>query len=107
MPFLKKLGTIDMSRFTTRIELYGEPSFKVYETLHAQMEQAGFSRTILYDGITYWLPNAEYSYEHATDTAHHVKDKAVAIAAKIWDDFGVFVTQTDVTRSIHNLKKVK
>ena len=32
-----------------------------YEQLHAAMQQAGFSRQITAaDGVTYWLPHAEY-----------------------------------------------
>lgn len=97
-----------MSTFTTRVELYGEPSYQTYKTLHEKMEAAGFTRKISFEGsnTVYWLPNAEYSIK-GVHTAEEIKNKTVIIAKTVWVDFGVLVTQTEVGRSVHNLKVVQ
>lgn len=92
-------------RFTTRVELYGDPSYETYKSLHAEMESKGFSRQIKFDKITYWLPNAEYTISKSDATQHQIKDLAVEAASKVWKDFGVLVTQTEVDRGYYNLKK--
>ena len=49
-----------MSQFTVRVELH-DAQWTDYDTLHAAMEQQGFSRLITADdGRTYQLPWAEY-----------------------------------------------
>ncbi len=93
-----------MSNFTTRVELYGTPSYEVYENLHKQMEARKFSRTITStDSKVLWLPNAEYTTAAYTSTVE-VRDAAKQAAASVWKDFGVLVTRTEVTREWHNLK---
>jgi hypothetical protein len=94
-----------MSRFTTRVELYGNPTFETYKSLHDAMERNKFSRKVQYNSKTFWLPNAEYTWEGA-ETTVWVKDLTVKIAATVWKDFGVMVTRTEVTREFHNLKSV-
>lgn len=94
-----------MTRFTTRVELYGDPNYETYTKLHNAMLQGGFSRQITFDKVTYWLPNAEYTYS-GDATQESVKNKAVSIAATLWKEFGVLVTKTEVDRAHHNLKKV-
>lgn len=98
-----------MSKFTVRVEPYGQPSGSIYETLHEAMEKGGFTRKISFekDGktTTYWLPNAEYSID-GTQTPDDIKDKAVIVVKTVWVEFGVLVTKTDVARSAYNLKKV-
>jgi hypothetical protein len=75
-----------MSKFTTRVELYGNPDYEVYNKLHAAMSVAGFSRQIKLGEIVYWLPNAEYTLD-TTSTADTIKNSAVTVASKIWTDF--------------------
>ena len=96
-----------MSRFTTRVELYGDPNYATYNKLHEAMLKGGFSRKIKFDekGPTYWLPNAEYTSE-GTQTPDVVKDVVVKIVATIWTDYGVLVTKTEIARAHHNLKPV-
>jgi hypothetical protein len=51
-----------------------------YDTLHAAMARAGFSRTIQgSDGVTYHLPWAEY-YANTTGTIEQVRNAAVSAA---------------------------
>ncbi len=96
-----------MSRFTTRVELYGTPSAEVYEKLHLAMERKGFSRKINPNGLKwFWLPNAEYSKE-GSETAKQVLDSANVAATSVWKEFGILVTQTEVGRESYNLKEVK
>jgi hypothetical protein len=97
-----------MSTFTTRVELYGEPTFQTYKTLHDKMEAGGFTRKISFEGnkTIYWLPNAEYSIQ-GTYTNAQIRDKAVAITKTVWVDFGVLSTKTEEARAVHNLKEVQ
>ena len=94
-----------MSRFTTRVELYGDPNYETYNKLHANMETLGFSRQIIFNQVTYWLPNAEYTIT-SEDSIGTIKNKAINAASKVWVDFGVLVTKTEVDRDFHNLKNV-
>ena len=49
-----------MANFLTRVELHSA-NYDDYETLHAQMEQRGYARTIVgSDGVTYQLPTGTY-----------------------------------------------
>jgi len=82
-----------MTKFTTRVELYGSPDYATYEKLHSAME------------VTYWMPHAEYNL-YAEKTAETVKDLAVKAAGTVWRDFAVLVTKTETDRAIYNLKKV-
>jgi hypothetical protein len=97
-----------MSKFTTRVELYGNPSYETYKKLHEAMEKAGFVRTIVFDKIKYWLPNAEYNSEGTMETSQ-VLQSAKTAATTVWPvkEFGVLVTRTEVTREMHNLKSVQ
>lgn len=96
-----------MTKFTTRVELYGTPDFKIYQTLHEQMQQGGFTRQVMLNNIAYWLPNAEYTYISSVNVSKEtVRDKVVKIVSSIWADFGVMVTQTEIDRCFYNLKKV-
>lgn len=81
-----------MTAFTVRVELHdGEPSD--YETLHEEMEARGFSRTITSDkGITYHLPEAEYSIDGDL-TIDEVLDRAKAAATATRKKFGILVTE--------------
>jgi hypothetical protein len=66
--------------YPTRIELH-DAKWEDYETLHAAMGRAGFSRLIRgSDGKTYHLPWAEYVMT-GDYTAASVRDAAVRAAA--------------------------
>lgn len=56
-----------MSSYIVRVELH-HANYADYETLHAAMTRAGFSRTIAADnGTVYHLPTAEYAASSAGD----------------------------------------
>ena len=95
-----------MPNFTTRVELYGDPSWGDYEKLHTAMKAEGFKQTISFEGdSTVWqLPHAEYNRSTDLDTAA-VKDSAKRAAATAWKDFAILVTKADGGRSVHNLRK--
>lgn len=94
-----------MSRFTTRVELYGNPSYETYKSLHEAMERKGFSRKVKLGEVTYWLPNAEYTLE-GNQTTVEVLGLAKQAASSVWKDFGSMVTRTEVQREFYNLQKV-
>jgi hypothetical protein len=52
-----------MAKFTTRVELINA-TWEDYETLHQEMANRNFTRTIVADdGVEYDLPPAEYNRE--------------------------------------------
>jgi Endoribonuclease GhoS len=56
-----------MSNYIVRVELHNA-SYNDYETLHAAMARAGFSRTITsQNGTVYHLPTAQYAISSAGD----------------------------------------
>ena len=82
-----------MASFTTRVELHNASS-KDYETLHAAMERAGFSRVIRSDeGRWYHLPTAEYDCSGSL-TQRQVLKAAESAAATTGKGFGVIVTES-------------
>jgi hypothetical protein len=82
-----------MATFTTRVELH-DADWSDYETLHAAMKSAGFSRQITSsDGITYHLPTAEYDRQ-GNLTRQQVLDDAKRAAAKTKKDAGILVTES-------------
>jgi hypothetical protein len=49
-----------MANYIARVELH-DADYDDYETLHAEMEQRGYARTIVgSDGVTYQLPTGTY-----------------------------------------------
>jgi hypothetical protein len=83
-----------MARFTTRIQLNGEPSRIIYENLHIAMKKKGFVQTIKGgDGAEYQLPHGEYSAETDLSLAE-VRDAARAAAKSVWADVEVLVTES-------------
>jgi hypothetical protein len=89
--------------FTTRVELHHADNDD-YETLHAAMEERGFSRFITSeDGITYHLPTAEYDY-NGNETRAHVLGLAKAAANETGKKYAVLVTQSN-GRSWHGLAR--
>jgi hypothetical protein len=94
-----------MARFTTRVQLNGEPSWSDYDNLHAAMRKEHFTQTITSsDGIEYHLPHAEYNRE-TNLTLEQVLESAKKAAASVWTDFSVLVTESN-GRKWHNLAKV-
>jgi hypothetical protein len=95
-----------MAKFTTRVELYGNPSWDDFDNLHEAMRKEGFSRTISFQGDnTVWqLPHAEYNRDTDLGT-DAVRDSAKRAAATAWDDFAILVTKANGGRSIYNLKE--
>lgn len=94
-----------MARFTTRVQLNGEPSWSDYDNLHAAMRRKNFTQTVTSnDGIEYHLPHAEYNRE--TNLAiGQVLDAAEEAATSVWDDFSILVTESN-GRRWHNLEQV-
>jgi hypothetical protein len=98
-------GVIYVSKFTTRVQLNGTPSWDDYNNLHAAMRSKGFTQTIESDDeIEYHLPHAEYNRE-GTMTRNQVLEDAKQAAASVWDDSSILVTES-AGRTWHNLRKV-
>ena len=95
-----------MSRFTTRVELYGSPNADDYNKLHYSMQRYGFARNFVGGDITYILPHAEYSL-NSNNTTKEVLELAKEAAHTVWKDYSVLVTRTEVTREWYNLKVLK
>jgi hypothetical protein len=81
-----------MARFTTRVQLNGEPADEVYEALHRAMKAKGFSRFIAGDGRVNHMPHAEYN-RVAETTIEAVRDDARAAADSVWSNSQVLVTE--------------
>ncbi len=100
-----------MSIFTTRVELHKAATPEDYKTLHTEMENAGFSRTIRLEGesVSYHLPTAEYNYSNSKSKleTEAVLELAKKAAAKTGRTFSVLVTKADGRRYWHNLEPVK
>lgn len=92
-----------MSRFTTRIELYGSASEEVYNKLHSKMDEKEFKNAIDDNGNHFRLPKGEYVSFHGLKTLD-VVELARQIAESVWDDVAVFVTSSEVRWEYHNLK---
>ena len=81
-----------MADFTVRVELH-QASNTHYQSLHAAMEQKGFSRFIVADtGRTYQMPWAEYNGS-GTLTSTQVRDIAREAADTTGKSNAVFVTE--------------
>jgi hypothetical protein len=94
-----------MARFTTRVQLNGEPSRRNYEALHFAMKKKGFLQIITgRDGMEYQLPHAEYNCESDLPI-QQVRDAAREAAKSVWPDVDILVTQS-AARSWY-LRKVK
>ena len=93
-----------MPSFTTRVELH-QANYQDYETLHAAMSRAGFSRYITSDdGITYHLPTAEYD-RSGNFTRSQVLSQATAAANSTGKANAVLVTESN-GRTWSGLSKV-
>ena len=75
-----------MANYIARVELHGATDEEDYEELHENMEQRGYSRTILGgDGIRYQLPDATYVMENVDDVS---LDQAHAAAVEAAGETG-------------------
>jgi len=82
-----------MSQFTVRIELHNA-QWADYDTLHAAMEQRGFSRLITGDnGQTYHLPWAEYTGS-GNFSSPQIRDIARVAADSTGKQSAVLVTES-------------
>ena len=93
-----------MSRFTVRVELFGNADEDNYESLHKRMQAKKYFRVIKSsDGDWNHLPSA--TYNHTADvSASTVQADVWAIAKAVWDDPGVLVTES-ADRSWRGLRK--
>lgn len=81
-----------MANFTVRVELH-QANWADYETLHAAMEEKGFSRLITgSDGKTYHLPLAEYNASSDLDRSK-IRDIARTAATTTGKKNAVLVTE--------------
>ena len=81
-----------MASFTVRVELHNA-NYTDYETLHAAMEEQGFSRFITSDnGQTYRMPWAEYTGS-GNLSCERVRDIARTAANTTGKGNAVFVTE--------------
>jgi hypothetical protein len=81
-----------MASFTVRIELH-QAEWRDYDTLHAAMEQRGFSRQITADdGQIYQMPWAEYNGS-GNFTSVQVRDIARVAAGTTGKQNSVLVTE--------------
>jgi hypothetical protein len=91
-----------MARFTTRVQLNGDPTYDDYEKLHKAMKVRGLSRIISgSDDKHYWLPHAEYN-RIAEVTKDQVLNDAKAAASTVSNDYEIVVTEG--SRTWHGLK---
>lgn len=92
-----------MARFTTRVQLNGNPSEDKFTDLHWAMKRKGFKRFITgSDGKTYHMPHAEYN-RISDAPINQVRDDAWEAAKSVWNDVEVLVTKG--TRSWNGLKE--
>jgi hypothetical protein len=83
-----------MAQYTVRVELHYADNDD-YETLHSEMENAGFSRLITSnDGITYHLPTAEYNRSGSL-TPEQVLASAKSAAAQTRRKASILVTKSE------------
>jgi hypothetical protein len=94
-----------MANFSVRVELHDADSAE-YDALHAAMDKVGFKTTVIFEGKTYQLPPAEYTYTSGTEDTRAVLNKAVAVAKSVKKDPAVGVTKSDGGRLYSGLKLV-
>lgn len=83
-----------MATFTIRVELH-KASAEDYRNLHEKMQAHGFSKIITASsGVTYQLPEAEYTYSSISEDESQVANKAQRVASDIRRDPGILVTKS-------------
>ncbi|WP_165489547.1 type V toxin-antitoxin system endoribonuclease antitoxin GhoS [Paraburkholderia hospita] len=99
----------NLMNFTVRIELHGAlQGSSQYQELHQEMATVGFRRTISLEGISYQLPDAEYS-RVSKETKYEILQKAKDAARKVMgidEAFSILVTASETARVQHNLQTV-
>ncbi|EAO5288990.1 type V toxin-antitoxin system endoribonuclease antitoxin GhoS, partial [Salmonella enterica] len=94
-----------MTKFTVRVELHAATADD-YEELHNKMKRKGFKRTLSNgEGISYQLPDAEYSYS-GDITRKEVLRKAYDAAETVKEDPAILVTES-AGRSWRGLRACK
>ncbi|MCA8277868.1 hypothetical protein LGN17_35920 [Burkholderia sp. AU30280] len=92
-----------MPDFLARIEIHND--LTKYETLHKEMADEGFARTIVAkDGRTFKLPDAEYYYG-GTKTLREVTEKAKSAASRAKIVYGMVVSEV-VDMTLTGLEEV-
>lgn len=92
-----------MSSFTVRVELHSDV-YSDFETLHSSMQQEGFSKFITSDdGITYYLPRAEYDIS-TSKTRSQVLEAAKRAVRSTGETGEILVTESR-GRTWHGLTK--
>lgn len=92
-----------MAKFTTRVELHDAKTWADYDKLHAAMEKEGFTRTIKFGDVLYYLPTAEYNRSEEL-TKEQVLESAKRAANSTGHKFCILVTESN-GRTYHNLSK--
>lgn len=83
-----------MASYIVRIELFGSPSWNVYNQLHKAMELRGFARTIkVKTGEVFEMPSATY-YRETTADLDSVDTDAKNAANSVWSDNGTLSVQS-------------
>lgn len=101
-----------MAKFITRIELH-EADSSDYDTLHEEMKNEGFDKTIKnYKNIKFHLLDSEYYYVGHVEIEKDEYDyeavlkKAVRAASKTNKSFRAITSRTDASKW-YNLEQVK
>jgi hypothetical protein len=82
-----------MASFTVRVELHNADSDD-YDTLHEKMAEEGFRRTIIVEGVSYYLPTAEYILD-GEFTRKRTLDKADTAAKETGLAHSILVTEAN------------
>lgn len=86
------------NRYLVRIELH-DAQWNHYETLHQQMERAGFAHTIKGDsGNFHQLPDATYAAQNTQADMRTVYNTAYSAATKTGRKFGLIVVDYNSAR---------
>ncbi len=81
-----------MANYIARVELHAA-NYNDYETLHAQMAQRGYARTIVgSDNATYQLPTGTYVMRNTNRTLQDALNLAVASANATGRTSSIIVT---------------
>jgi hypothetical protein len=81
-----------MANYIARVELHAA-TYNDYETLHSQMQQRSYARTILgSDGVTYQLPTGTYVMRDTNSSLQNALNKADEAANQTGKTSSIIVT---------------
>lgn len=84
-----------MTRFTVRVELFGDPDEQDYDLLHERMQIKKYHRVNKSgDGDWQHLPSATYDHQ-SHSTASSICDEVWEIASSVLKKPGVLITQSE------------